>query len=491
MKMFHPKALLKKYQNLNRAVKASFWFLVCSFFQKGVAFITTPIFTRLFTADQYGIYSVSQSWSSVISLLVGLKLSAEVYVQGLIKYEDDRDRYTSSLLGLSLTSSAVWTVVYLLFRPAFERVIGLSPLLIGAMFAIVPLADIYGFWASRKRVTLSYRSLLLLTVINVTVSPIVGILAVAYAPDNFKVEARVLSLLAVDLVMFLGIGINIFKQGRVFYDKKYWKHALKFNIPLLPHFLSLIVLNQSDRIMIKSFFNAAAAGIYSVAYSLSYTLNILNQAIASTLNPWIFKCLKDKNTKNIARISYCLLILIAACNFALIAVAPELISLLAPPTYRAAVWVVLPVTASNYFMFMYNLFATFQYYYEKTAFVSAGSLLNAGLNVLLNFIFLMLFKGQPNGFIAAGYTTLFCYICYALAHYLFMRHINRTQMDGCKIYSGKIIVLISVFFLGISALITLLYPYPLIRWGVIVAGLLTLLLLRRRVSELFRQLKQK
>ena len=72
MKMFHPKALLKKYQNLNRAVKASFWFLVCSFFQKGVAFITTPIFTRLFTADQYGIYSVYQSWSSVISLLVGL-----------------------------------------------------------------------------------------------------------------------------------------------------------------------------------------------------------------------------------------------------------------------------------------------------------------------------------------------------------------------------------------------------------------------------------
>ena len=39
--------LVKKYTDLPIQVKASMWFFVCAFLQKGISFITTPIFTRL------------------------------------------------------------------------------------------------------------------------------------------------------------------------------------------------------------------------------------------------------------------------------------------------------------------------------------------------------------------------------------------------------------------------------------------------------------
>lgn len=50
-------ALLEKYHSLNVEVKAILWFTVCSFMQKGISFITVPIFTRLMTLKQYGQFT--------------------------------------------------------------------------------------------------------------------------------------------------------------------------------------------------------------------------------------------------------------------------------------------------------------------------------------------------------------------------------------------------------------------------------------------------
>ena len=97
-------------------VKASFWFLVCSFFQKGISFITTPIFTRILTTGEYGEYNVFNSWLQIITPIVSLNLSSGVYAQGIVKFEDERDQFTSSLQGLGLTLILAWTIVYLSFH---------------------------------------------------------------------------------------------------------------------------------------------------------------------------------------------------------------------------------------------------------------------------------------------------------------------------------------------------------------------------------------
>lgn len=52
---------IKKYQGMPVQVKASFWFLICSFLQKGISVLTTPIFTRLLTTVEYGRYNVFNS----------------------------------------------------------------------------------------------------------------------------------------------------------------------------------------------------------------------------------------------------------------------------------------------------------------------------------------------------------------------------------------------------------------------------------------------
>ena len=65
-------------------------------------------------------------------------------------------------------------------------------------------------------------------------------------------------------------------KGKKFYSAKFWKHALMFNLPLIPHYLSQTILNSADRIMISSLVGASEAGIYSLAYSISVSYTHLD-----------------------------------------------------------------------------------------------------------------------------------------------------------------------------------------------------------------------
>ena len=64
--------LKSKYNLMPIQVKASFWFLICSFLQKGISVITTPIFTRLLTTSEYGQLNVFNSWLGIITIIVFL-----------------------------------------------------------------------------------------------------------------------------------------------------------------------------------------------------------------------------------------------------------------------------------------------------------------------------------------------------------------------------------------------------------------------------------
>ena len=45
--------ITSKYRSLSVQAKAALWFTICSFLQKGISFITVPIFTRLMSTQEY------------------------------------------------------------------------------------------------------------------------------------------------------------------------------------------------------------------------------------------------------------------------------------------------------------------------------------------------------------------------------------------------------------------------------------------------------
>lgn len=473
--------LVSKYKSMPVQVRASFWFLICSFLQKGISTITTPIFTRLLSTVEYGQYNVFNSWLGIVTIFVTLNLSYGVYAQGLVKFDKERDILTSSLQGLTLLLVVIWTIVYLAAHEFWNNLFSLTTVQMLAMLIMIWTSAVFSFWTSEQRVQYKYRLLVAITILVSLAKPIVGIIFVINATD--KVTARILGLVLVELVGYTGLFVAQMRRGKTFFSLKFWKYAIAFNIPLIPHYLSQSVLNSADRIMIESMVGADKAGIYSLAYSLALIMTLFNNALMSTISPWIYQKIKDKKLNAIAPIAYLTLIGVAGVNLLLIALAPEAVAIFAPASYYEAIWVIPPVAMSVYFMYMYDLYAKFAFYYEKTNFIMLASVIGAALNVVLNYIFIKFY-----GYVAAAYTTWFCYILYSLCHYLFMNKVCNEFCDGVRPYDTKKIFKITIPFLACGFILMLTYNYPIIRYSLLGIFVVVLVVKRKQIMDTIKHL---
>ena len=473
--------ILQKYQKMSVQVRASFWFLICSFLQKGISSITTPIFTRLLTTEEYGQYGAFNSWLGIITIFVTLNLFYGVYTQGLVKYEKEKYVYSSSLQGLTLTLCLGWTAVYLLFRGFWNRIFSLTTVQMLAMLVMIWATAVFNFWAAEQRVTYSYRRLVLLTLLVSAAKPAVGIVFVIHARD--KVTARILGLALVELVGYTGLFFVQMARGRVFYSGKFWRYALLFNLPLVPHYLSQTVLSSADRIMIRDMVGKSEAGIYNLAYQISLLMTLFNTALSQTLSPWIYQTIKAGRAKDVSQTAFMAMGLIAGMNLLLMLLAPEAVAIFAPKAYYNAIYVIPPVSMSVFFMFSYDLFAKFEFYFEKTVFIMAASVTGALINLVTNYIFI-----QKYGYYAAGYTTLFCYLIYAAGHYIMMNRVCDRYLDGLRPFSAVKYWGMAAVFMAAGFVLLFTYQSRILRYGLLLTVLVLAVIFRNRLKEIMKRL---
>lgn len=453
------KNIIKKYKYLPVSVKAAMWFLACSFLQKSISVITTPVFTRILNTQEYGQYNVFHSWMNLITIIVTLNLSHGVYAQGIIKFEEHKNVFSSSLQGLTIFLILVWSGFYLIFHEFWNRIFSLTTIQMMAMLIMIWMSAVYSFWATEQRSELKYKTLVFVTLMSSVFKIILSLFFISVMQDS--VTARILGMVFGELLFFAWMFfVQIYRGKRVF-SRFYWRYSITFCIPLIPHYLSQAILNSADRIMIEKMVNTSAAGIYGLAYSISQIMSIFNLALQHTMEPWIYRRIKENKVNSIAELSYILFIIIGIVNLVLMILAPEAVKVFAPEPYYSAIWVIPPVAMSVFFQFLYSIFACFEFYYEKTAYITVATLGSGVLNILLNAIMIPRF-----GFIAAGYTTLISYIFYTLFHYCIMEKIIKNNMKLVNEFDTKKILFITVIFMASGFMIQIFYFCTWIRLGI-------------------------
>ena len=475
--------LFDKYRSLSVQVKASFWFLICSFVQKGISVITTPIFTRLLTPAEYGVFSVFTSWLSIVTVVVTLNLFGGVFIQGLVKFDDKRKQYSAAMQGLCLTLVVIWAVVYLLFHNFWNKLFSLTTIQMTAMLVMVWTSSAFSFWATEQRVDYKYLKLVALTLLVSISKPALGVFLVLHAED--KVTARILGLAIVELAIYTWLFFAQMLRGRQFYSRQIWKYALAFNLPLVPHYLSGAILNTADRIMIEKMVSASAAGIYSLAYSVSLIMTLFNTSMLQTIEPWLYKKIKARDIGSIAHVAYPAFIIIAGVNVALMVCAPEVVAVFAPEEYYDAIWIIPPVEITSYFRCAYTFFAVFEFYYEKTHLIATATMAGAFLKLTLNYLLIGMF-----GYYAAGYTTLLCFVVYAVLHCCFMKKICAEYLDGAQAYSTKALLMITSIFLAFGFAILTTYKAPVVRYSLIAVLIMLIIIKYKHITNILKEFNQ-
>ena len=184
------KKLRQGYKEMSITAKAAIWFVICNVFQKGIAVITVPIFTRLMTTAEYGVYSLYMSWFNIFTIITSLNLYYGVFNNALNKINDknERNKYVSSMQGIVVTLTLVLSTVYLLFQNFFSKALGLKKPIIVLMLIELLVEPSLHFWQARQRFEYRYKIMVGVTMLKSLINPLLGLLLVVIFHESFPLS---------------------------------------------------------------------------------------------------------------------------------------------------------------------------------------------------------------------------------------------------------------------------------------------------------------
>lgn len=443
-----------------------------------------PIYTRLLTPTQYGLSTLYNSWLDIVLIFATLKLAAGVFNNGMVFFPEDRDRFQSSMQGLSTTSTLVCIVIYFLFANYFDKWLGLPRVLIIVMLLYSMFMPAFNYWTARRRYEYKYVGFTVSTIGFSIVASVFSIVFIFLFED--KGTMKILGGAIGSIGIFICFYIYNFIKGKSFFNRKYWLYALKFNLPLIPHYLSMIILNQSDRIMIANMCGQEEAGLYGVAFNIGKVALLFNSSITASFTPWIYEKIKKKKFKGISEISFSLFLFIAAMITGIMLFGPELIRIFATPEYYQAVYVIPPIAACAYFTFVYNQVSAVEFFYGKSQYIMIASVVGAVLNIILNYFAILKF-----GYISAAYVSMLCYVLFAICHFCLMKGLCKRNNITEALFSQRKLIILSIIIILVTIFANYIYKYYILRYVLIGTVAVIAIIKRNDIIQLVKSLKQK
>lgn len=477
--------LLRLYRALPPVAKASLWFMACTMLQKCLSLVTTPIFTRLMTPEQYGFYSTYLSLVVILPVLLTLNFDTGAYANGIAKLDNkkDVDLLGSSLLSLSFLITAAFGVVAFFTKDLLASWLALPAPVIELLVLEILFLPPLKFWMLQQRFAYKYVSVVSVILGMLLVNNALGIVVVLNFPQTQAVM-RVLSITVVQILIGIPLYALYFRRSGWQNLTKFWGFGLRLNLPLVPHSLSIHAMHSADRVMINAMIGAAQTGIYGVAHSAGQLISAFKLSLVDAMRPWVYEKLKDRKFEEIRAVCQMLFVANIVISFLIVGLAPEIIAFLAPPKYHQAIYVIPPIAASGFFTFVYNICSLVEMFYERTKSVMVASVLSAILNIGLNFAFIPKF-----GFLAAGYTTLVSCAVLSAMHFSIVCKIQRKEMGNSQVIGlGMTLLLASLAIAGMIGF-TILYVHPVLRVCAVLALAIICVIGRKKFMDIYRSLR--
>lgn len=477
------KKVLKKYNAIPLPAKAGLWFIFCSVIQKGISLFTMPIFTRIMSREQMGQFNVYHSWLNILTMFTTFRLNYAVFSKGMSKYKDDRDGYTSTMQSVTFMIAFLCFMIYLIFRRQINAFVELPTFVMVTIFLELMITPAIDFWSIRKRYEYIYKPVVIRTLVMAGLNAGLGIVAVFLSDE--KGYARIMSCVLVNMAFGVMLFVSNLRKAKKLLVPEYAKFALLFNLPLFLHYLSQYILDQFDRIMIQKMVGLEAVALYSVAYNAGMLIKIFTQSVNNALVPWQYDKMEKQQHRQLDDTTFLVLIMMAVITILFSAFAPEVMMVLAGKKYQEAVYVIPPVAVGMFFAFAYTTFANVEFFYNRTKFTMYISMGGALLNILLNYIFILRY-----GYVAAAYTTMFCYAVFALAHYFYMNESVKKKLGLQELFrTGRMLLLFTVVTVA-GLMVIALYNKPMIRLSIDVLILGALYIKRKAIIDVIKSIRK-
>lgn len=445
----------------NKYLQAGIGFTLASLLLRAVGFLSTPIFSRLMDPSEYGMYNTYLAFEGIFYLLIGLALHSSIQ-NAKYEFEGKLNEYISSILVIVFASLSSWLIGVNVFYGVLQNIMGLNRLLLNILVVHSFASAIIQILQAKLTTEYNYKKYVVVSLLNAVLNVLISALLIVTCLQHDKSLARILGT----FIPITGISVVIiaqfFRLAKPRVNRQYWKFALTYSLPIIPHGISQILLGQFDRIMIQRIISSYASGLYSFAYSLHGISATVTNAMQTVFTPWFYKQMNENSEEAFEKIrktsSQYMFALLGYSSLVML-FSPELLGILGPEEYSEAKYVCIPILMGCFFSSLYSIPTQVEYYHKKTGYIAISTMMVAALNMVLNMIFI-----PKYGYIASAYTTVVSFMAYFIAHYILS-----IKIQGRNLFDGKVIIGVSVGNLVLGFLCLIFIDKFLIRVGLSIA----------------------
>lgn len=413
--------------NDRKVLKSGAWYTFSNFLIRGVGFFTTPIFTRILSKTDFGLFNNYTSWLSIITIFATLNLESTL-ISARFDFEDDFDRYIFSMLGLSSISTIIWTLLILIFQNDIADFTSIDPAYLIVMMVFLLFSPAVSMFVTRERYLFKYKGSVIVSIVISISTAVISVLLVSNF-DN-RLFGRILGAAIPTVLLGVVFYLYFFYKGKKI-KLDYWKYAMPICLPYIPHLLAGTLLNSMDRVMIERYCGAEATAIYSLAYTCGAMVTLFISSLNSAFAPWMGEKIHLNQTKEINYFSKIYITVFMTVAIGVMLIAPDMLYVLGGEPYIEARFVITPVAMGCVCQFLYTLYVNVEQFNKKTIGMAVATMIAAAINYMLNYILI-----PKIGYLAAAYTTLSGFLA-LLAMHIFLVY----RMGMGRVYNIKYVIL--------------------------------------------------
>lgn len=223
------------------------------------------------------------------------------------------------------------------------------------------------------------------------------------------------------------------------YDKKIMNEMIKYSVPLVPNSISWTIINMSDRVILTSFIDSAANGIYAMANKFPNIINVLYSYFYTAWKESAAKILKQNNKSEYYNgIYHDIKKFMVAITLCLIAVMPFAFPVFINAKYDEAYIYIPIIMIATYYSCMSSFYGGIFSAYKDTKIMGTTTFIAAMINLIIDVMFVNQFK-----IYAACFSTL---IADLLIYYYRRTKINEFLKLKELNMTGPVVIMIIVCF---------------------------------------------
>lgn len=383
---------------------------------KASSIVTIPIYTRIFTVQEYGMWSFITAATGMLNGILALggdSAYARLYFEA--KTIPERQALTSTWLAFL----SVWAIsVACLFLP-FSEVLseksfgnpGHSTLFMLALCA-TPVSLVNTMCGQVLRNGFRAWTFSVLNGASVVLSICLGLYVAVYLQLGL---AGILWGALLAGVILLPIRVwSIREMLRPVFSSQLLRSLLQIGTPLVPMSVAYWVFSSSDRIVLGRLSTLEQLGLYSIAASLVTVLGLANSAVGQAWSPYAVSLYEERPQDCAKLYGQMMTYLLAGFGFlsvCLTAFAPEVLLILTTSQYYGAAAAVGPLCLGAVALGSTNVTALGISLAKRTQYFAVVAWLAAFLNVALNFLLVPLW-----GMLGSSWATAVSFIFLTLAY---------------------------------------------------------------------------